>query len=242
MITRLGFLVPPGNPTVEPEMAALAPPGTTVHFTRLHATGTTGSLDGQEHRNRQMLDSLDSATDLLAMVRPAVIALAHTATSITLGTAAEAALITRIEATHNLRFITAFGSVLHALKALGIRRIAYGTPYAMATTLRGKAHLEAHGLDVTSFGVLPGVVNIYDETPERADQLGRQVDTPQAEAVFLSGVGMPTVAALARLETDLGKPVISAASAMMWHAMRSAGIRTSISGFGQLFQHQGTTL
>ena len=29
---RLGFLVPPGNPTVETEMIALAPEGVTVHF------------------------------------------------------------------------------------------------------------------------------------------------------------------------------------------------------------------
>ena len=30
---RIGFLVPPGNPTAEPEMMRLAPPGVTVHFT-----------------------------------------------------------------------------------------------------------------------------------------------------------------------------------------------------------------
>ena len=34
---RLGFLVPPGNPTVESEMIALAPSGVTVHFHRMTA-------------------------------------------------------------------------------------------------------------------------------------------------------------------------------------------------------------
>ena len=231
---RLGFLVPPGNPTVEPEMMALLPPGCSLHFTRLHATGAAGSLVGQEERNRQMLDGLDHAIDLLAMIRPAVVVLAHTATSYTLGREAEAALVARIEARHNLRFTTAFGSVVAALSALGVRRIAFGTPYAMETTLRGKAHLEAHGLEVVHFGVLPGVTNIYDETAERAYKLGCQVDHADAEAVFLSGVGMPTLATLADLEADLGKPVISAASAMMWHALRTAGVRAAVPGYGSL--------
>ncbi len=35
--TRIGFLVPPGNPTVEPEMAEMAPPGVSLHFTRMNA-------------------------------------------------------------------------------------------------------------------------------------------------------------------------------------------------------------
>jgi maleate cis-trans isomerase len=32
---RLGFLVPPGHPTVEPEMMQLAPPGVSLHCSRL---------------------------------------------------------------------------------------------------------------------------------------------------------------------------------------------------------------
>jgi len=232
---RIGFLVPPGNPTVEPEMATLAPAGVSVHFTRMHATGTTGSLDGQEARNRQMLDGLDTAMTLLAMVRPTVAVLAHTATSTTLGPEAEATLVAGMEARHACRFTTAFASVLAALESLGIRRIAYGTPYAMETTLRGKALLECHGIEVATFGVLPNVTNIYDETEARAYQLGRQVDHPDAEAIFLSGVGMPTIGAIAPLEADLGKPVISAATAMMWSALQIAGVRTPLRGYGRLF-------
>ncbi len=225
---RIGILVPPGNPTVEPETQALLPPGCSLHYTRMTATGETGSLLGQEDRNRQMIEGLHDATALLALVRPAVVALAHTSTSYTLGQQNEAALVAGIEARHPIRFITAFAAVIAALAHLGVRRVALGTPYAMDTTLRGKAHLESHGIEVVRFGILPGVTNIYDETAERAYQLGRQVDHPDADAVFLSGVGMPTIATLAALRHDLGKPVISATSAMMWHALRTAGVPTPL--------------
>ncbi len=95
---RIGFLVPPGNPTVEPEMAELAPAGVSVHFTRMSASGAAGTHAGQEERNRSQIASLDEATRLLAMVSPQVIVLAHTATSYTLGREAEAALVGRQEA------------------------------------------------------------------------------------------------------------------------------------------------
>src|SRR5207253_3047100 len=81
---------------------------------------------------------------------------------------------------------------------------------------------------------LKGVENIYDTTAEDAYRLARSVDAAEAEAVFLSGTGMPTVPVLEALEQDLGKPVISSASAMMWHALRSAGIGQPIAGYGGL--------
>ena len=53
-------------------------------------------------------------------------------------------------------------------------------------------------------------------------------------ALMMGGTGMPTVPVLQALEQDLGKPVISSASAMMWHALRLAGVGQSITGYGRL--------
>jgi maleate isomerase len=231
---RLGFLIPPGNPTVEPELIAMAPPGVSVHFSRLVARGPTGTHHGQEERNRSQIEHIDESAALLAMVKPNVIILAHTATSYTLGSGAEAELLQRLRAQYGMPFATAFGSVAAALHELGVKRVALGTPYGEEITLKGKAHLEDHGFEVVSHGRLDNVTDIYEETAERAYQLGRAVDTPTALAVFLSGTGMPTIKILEALEQDLGKPAISANSAMMWHALRLAGVRHRVSGYGRL--------
>jgi maleate isomerase len=232
---RIGFLVPPGNPTVEPEMYGLCPPGVSMHFTRMHAEGAAGTHAGQDERNLSQVASLPAAVKLLAMVSPDVIVLAHTATSYTLGQAREAELVAEMEKLTGARFITAFGSTLAALAELRCRRVAYGTPYSEATTLQGKRHLEEHGIEVVSHGALANVRNIYEENEERAYAIARAVDRPEAEAVFLSGTGMPTISALQTLEDDLGKPVISAAAAMAWNALRIAGVKHARPGHGRLF-------
>jgi len=231
---RLGFLVPPGNPTVEPEMMALAPAGVSLHFNRLIARGAPGSLDGQTERNRMMVDNIGDSIEMLALVKPDVIVLAHTATSYHLGRQAEADLVARLMASTGTQVATGFGAVLRALERLNVRKLALGAPYSRDTTLQGKAHLEAHGFEIVNFDNVKDVVNIYDTTAEHAYALGRMVDAEDAEAVFLSGTGMPTVSVLELLEQDLSKPVFSSASAMMWHALRLAGVGHPIAGYGRL--------
>jgi maleate cis-trans isomerase len=231
---RLGFLLPPGNPTIEPEMMAMVPAGVSLHFHRMVARGTPGALDGQAERNRSMIEHLDESIEMLALVRPDIIVVAHTATSYDLGRDEEAKLLARLAQASGTRVTTAFASVAAALERLGVKRVALGAPYSAETTAKGKAHLEAHGFEVVSHDNLKGVANIYDETAERAYRLARSVDVPEAQAVFLSGTGMPTIPVLEMLETDLQKPVISSNAAMMWLALRACGVNQPIAGYGRL--------
>jgi maleate isomerase len=231
---RLGFLVPPGNPTVEPEMMQLVPAGVSLHFARLVAAGSTGTAEGLEERQRSYLEHIDTSAALLAMVQPEVMVLAHTASSYALGRAGETQLIARLEQATGSRFITAAGAVLQALAHLGVRRLALATPYPAAISQQGKVYLEANGLQVVSYGRLDNVRNIYEETAERAYRLARQVDTAAAEAVFISGTGLPTLPVLDILEQDLGKPVLSSATAMMWLALRTVRVGQPVAGFGRL--------
>ena len=171
---------------------------------------------------------------MIASVEPDVIVLAHTATSYALGREGEAKLTRHLEKMTGIAFTSALVSAVAAFEALGVRRVAVGTAYDMALTLRGKAVLEDYGIEVVIAASLPDVKSIFEENERRVYGLACSIDRPQADAVFLSGVGLPTVSLLGVLEEDLGKPVLSSVSAMTWNALRLAGIGAAVPGYGRL--------
>jgi maleate isomerase len=58
-----------------------------------------------------------------------------------------------------------------------------------------------------------------------------------AEAVFIGGNGVRAVGAVGALEEDLGRPVLSANQVAFWLALRLAGARVPVGGYGRLFAH-----
>jgi len=71
--------------------------------------------------------------------------------------------------------------------------------------------------------------------PEMAYRLGKEVNAPEAEAVLIACTSFRTGEMIAALEEDIDKPVITANQAVIWHALRIAGVRPGLPRRGRLF-------
>ena len=112
------------------------------------------------------------------------------------------------------------------------------TPYVEEVTARGAAYFAEQGFEVLATSSL-GFENDHDigrTSPERVYAQVRELDRPEADAVFISCTNLRTVAVLQELEEDLAKPVVSANQASFWQGLRLAGVSEPVVGFGRLLQ------
>lgn len=233
---RIGLLYPSTGWVMEPEMYAMSPEGVITVTTRLKL----GSVTAEEVQ--KLADQVADATGLLVDARAEVIALGCTSGSFILGSGYDQSIISRIEqVAPGAKATTTATAVTHALQALGIKKVAVGTPYIEEINERAERFLTSEGFDVVSFHGL-GMADddkINSLTRDEVRDLIRAVDHEGAEAICILCTSVKGVDILEEMEEELGKPVITAIQATFWealHLLDTIDVQNELKGFGSLFQ------
>jgi len=205
-----GILTPQANTTVEAEMRVLLPREVPSVVARL----TCPSADSRE----RLLQYFHGVHDTLAQFDTAPIAIAGfacTGSTYLVGADAESASFTRAR----VPVVSAAGAVARALVALRARKIALLSPYPEWLTQACVAFWRSQAVEVVAIGTPPGdrgdTRRIYSLAAADARAGLAALDCSRADAVLISGTGMPTLEAIAGARGSL--PVLSSNLCLAWH-------------------------
>jgi maleate isomerase len=120
----------------------------------------------------------------------------------------------------------------------GVRRIGVITPYMPVGDRMVVKFLQDIGYEVVRIRghCSPGPVEIAHEPFSKTRALVREVDGDDVDLLLQAGTNLYFVELAAKLERELGKPVLAINALTFWHALRSNGIPDRIKGFGSLLE------
>jgi maleate cis-trans isomerase len=176
------------------------------------------------------------------------IVLAFTTTSYVLGPDGEQAVKARLEKRSNgIPVLTTGAAAVAAFRSLGVRRIALIHPpwFADDDQQLGITYFQKQGFDVVyanqmrlrGFEVakptdpLRKFTEVY---PAELYAFARAEVPATAEGVFLGGNGFRAIGMIAALEEELGRPVLTGNQVAFWYALRQAGVREPVNGYGRV--------
>jgi maleate cis-trans isomerase len=229
---RIGVIVPKSNTTNEIEFNRMKPDGVTVHFTRfaLHADPAADGF-------KALLADTREGCEELKLCNVNTIAFGCTAASMA---CPPPILMSAMQQVTPVPCTSTAAAITDALNTVGAKRIAVATPYTDRMNAGIKSYLEKNGFNVLSIKGLG-----FGETPQTTHQMSRvppkdvyahakSVDQKDAEAILICCTDFGSLDAIAPLEQELGKPVISSNTATFRAALRNVGINDRLQGYGRL--------
>jgi maleate isomerase len=230
---RVGIVVPSVNTVMEPWAARTVPPGVGVFTARMFippATTPDAFIEMDRNEGKQAIRQLSS-------VLPDAIAYGCTASSIVQGLDYDAHL--RAEITHDYKVpsTTAAHAIVTAAKTLGAHAVSIVSPYTREVDEAEHRYFESAGLKVLGgacLGISDGFA-LAEPEPDTLFELGKRGFDGRADALVMTCLNTRSHTVIARLEKELGRPVITSTQATLWHALRLAGIDDRVGGYGRLF-------
>lgn len=235
--TRIGMITPSSNSVLEPLTQAIVGPlypEVSVHFQRFRVE----SIELHDKALAQFdTERLVGAAQLLADANMEVIAWNGTSAG-WLGLDADHNLIEAIESNTGAKATTTTLALLDALEALGAGRIGLVTPYLAGVQEKVIGTFAATGIETVAERHLedPGNFSFALYSSDQIEVLAREVAVAKPDAIVVFCTGLRGAPIAARLEAELGIPVVDSVTVTIWKALSLAGVSLAgITGWGRLF-------
>jgi len=138
----------------------------------------------------------------------------------------------------NCKVTTPITSAVKALKHLNLKKISVFTPYPQPINEKVINYFIKEGFDVRSFASfnLDSDLEIGKIDPKYLLEVLTEMNTDNAEALFISCTALPALEIIQELENKIKKIVLSSNQALIWNSIRSVGYTSSIEGYGELLK------
>lgn len=223
---RVGVIVPPSNPVVEPELDALLGDDIMVYSARLpRHVGLT-----LEQRNALYLPSYDDALDSLVGIEADCAYIAMTGPTYQFGVEGDRQLCAELGERFELPVRTASLAIYESLSALGLDRVHLVSPYPDWLTDQMVAYWSGAGINLVAVDHLLHSgedFRAYEmDTDEVVGHL-RSIDPEPGCALLLSGTGMVSIASIYEVGHGLRVPILSSNLCGAWWILNQCERRGS---------------
>lgn len=216
----LGLATPQANPTVEAEFRMLVRGSLLPVFTRL-----VSRAQDPEDRLREYFTQAGTSIESFDTLPLAAFGFACTGSSYLIGARAEDAAVQGLAHRFAMPVVTATAAIRAELAIRRARRIAIVAPYPVSLCDAARRYWESVGYEVATLQRLEtgcdDTRSIYHLTAAVVADALRHFDPAGADAVLLSGTGMPSLAAIAQ-HTE-APPMISSNVCLAAQMLRRTG-------------------
>ena len=235
---KVGILVPASNTIVEPEMAAMQPPGVTNHVSRMSRVNRPAH---DLEKYKQYLGAsveMDEAIDVLIACEPDVIVHGHSVDSLAKGVSGADAMRAHMEAlSGGIPVMLPAHALLKALQVLGNpRNLGILTPWMPPADEACAAFFSEAGYNVVAIKGLQHQtpLHIATATPDLLNSAVDEINVDGVECIIKVGTNSSMSFLVEEMEARLRKPVLTVNVITYWAGLRHLGIEDRLSGFGQL--------